>query len=275
MHLGLVLSGGAAYGLANIGVLEALEEQNIRPDCIAGSSMGSIVAAVYALGHSVETLKKLASGIRMFQLASISESPLKNGLHGGILRPRLKEALLPLIGSACIGDCEIPFVCIAGRVRQPLAWHKILTGGFTGHVLDRIEPHVFSKNTSVMDAIMASSAIPVVFSPVNIGEDTYVDMVHFGAIPARTLQETHHPNVLIATDTTPVHESLEPYLPVSWQEFLREGYKELQKSKDACDLVLYPKLKGSAARFDLGNQFVASGYDETMKHMDEIHALLQ
>lgn len=59
-RVGLVLSGGAARGLTHVGVLRALEEQNIKIDAIAGTSMGAIIGGLYAAGYSVDDLEKLA-----------------------------------------------------------------------------------------------------------------------------------------------------------------------------------------------------------------------
>lgn len=58
--VGLVLSGGAARGLAHIGVLKALEEQGIKIDAIAGTSMGAVVGGLYASGYKIDELEKLA-----------------------------------------------------------------------------------------------------------------------------------------------------------------------------------------------------------------------
>lgn len=57
---GLVLSGGAARGLAHIGVLKALEEQGVRIDAVAGTSMGAVIGGLYAAGYTVDELEKLA-----------------------------------------------------------------------------------------------------------------------------------------------------------------------------------------------------------------------
>jgi len=56
MKLGLCLSGGGVKGAAHIGVIKALEDENIKPDCISGTSSGSIVAALYAMGYSSEEM---------------------------------------------------------------------------------------------------------------------------------------------------------------------------------------------------------------------------
>ena len=61
--VGLVLSGGAARGLAHIGVLKALEEQGIKIDAIAGTSMGAVVGGLYASGYKIDELEKLALNI--------------------------------------------------------------------------------------------------------------------------------------------------------------------------------------------------------------------
>ena len=59
MKIGLCLSGGGIKGAAHIGVIKALEEQNIQIDCISGTSSGSIVAAMYAMGYTPDEMFKL------------------------------------------------------------------------------------------------------------------------------------------------------------------------------------------------------------------------
>jgi len=71
--VGLVLSGGAARGLAHIGVLKALEEQGIKIDAIAGTSMGAVVGGLYASGYKIDELEKLALTIDWQQ--ALSDAP--------------------------------------------------------------------------------------------------------------------------------------------------------------------------------------------------------
>lgn len=71
--VGLVLSGGAARGLAHIGVLKALEEQGIRVDAIAGTSMGAVIGGLYASGYRIDELEKLALEIDWKQ--ALSDAP--------------------------------------------------------------------------------------------------------------------------------------------------------------------------------------------------------
>ena len=72
-RIGLVLSGGAARGLAHIGVLRALEEQGVHIDAIAGTSMGAVIGGLYASGYSVDELEKLALAIDWRQ--ALSDAP--------------------------------------------------------------------------------------------------------------------------------------------------------------------------------------------------------
>jgi len=271
---GLVLSGGAAYGIANAGVIEALEEQNLKPTCIAGSSMGALVAGLYAMGHSSEVLRTLIDQLKPFSVASISKPPLKGGLHGGLLQHQVEKHLRPLLGDACIGDCKIPFLCVAGKIAKPVDWKRILRPGFAAHLAECMQTYVFPPETKLIDALRASSAIPVLFSPVTVGSQEFIDLCEFGAIPAKELKEAMHPDVLIATDTMPTYESIEPFLPKGWRNFLEEGHKAIEESLSICDLVIRPKLKGGAFRFDKAASYRDAGKKATEENLSALRSLL-
>lgn len=259
MSWGLVLSGGGACGIANVGVLEVLDGAGLRPDCIAGSSMGAIVAGVYALGNPVSCLGSLLAGLDLPGVARLSDAPLRGGLHGGILSQKLEHHLGPLVGDATIGDCAIPFVCVAGRVREPIRWERAPFRGFTEHVLERVEPWVFPPETRIVDAVMASSAVPVIFSPVVVAGEQFIDLLHFGAIPVRTLRSVHAPDVVVATDTMPEYGTLAPFLPAGILDLMQAGYAEADVSRRAADLLIEPVQAADPARFDRGAEFVAAG----------------
>ncbi len=275
MQWGLALSGGAAYGLCNAGVLKALEREGLRPDCIAGSSMGAIVGALYAFTGSTELLEDLRETLKLTNVAKLSDGFLHGGLHGGLLQQRLHDHLAHHIGSATIGDCQIPFVCVAGKITNPIQWTHIVRRGFTEKLLQNVSLHVFPPDTKLLDAIMASSAIPVVFSPVKIGGDEFVDLVHFGAIPARTLRQQHHPDVVIGTDTNPRYVRFMRFIPSGWREFLARGYESLEESRKACDLLIEPTMPAALFRFDKSGAFMDAGEKATLKKMEEISGLFR
>lgn len=274
MSLGLVLSGGAAYGLANAGVLRVLEREGIRPDVIAGSSMGAIVGALYAFKGTTDAFDPLIATLKLSQIARLSKTPFKGGLHGGLLRQNLEHLLGTLLGDACIGDCKIPFLCVAAHVTAPIDWTGVLRPGFAQSMLQHATLHVFSQETRLMDAIMASSAIPVLFSPVEINGEQFVDLVHFGSIPARTLRTHFHPDIVVATDTNPRYLALEKVLPAPWIEFLQRGYKELEQSKAACDLLITPKMPAAVFRFDKATAFMDAGERAAEEALPRIRNLI-
>ncbi len=274
MKRGLVLSGGAAWGLANIGVLQVLEREGFSFDCIAGSSMGAIVAGVYALGIPLSVLVQTASRISLLKVVRIAKSPFTKGFHGGLLRQQLETILMPVIGEARIADTKIPFVCVAGKVCKPVSWERTFLPGFTDHFLDCITPHVFPAETMMIDALLATSAIPVAFAPVKVGRDTFVDLVHFGAIPARQLRAIHHPDIVIGTDTNPKFDFLRRMLPAPWKEFLDRGHREIEVDREACDLVIQPTMPAAIFRFDRARDFITAGRRSAEKHLPVLRSLL-
>lgn len=274
MSWGLVLSGGMANGLANIGVVETLEREGLKPDCIAGSSMGAIVAALWALGVPADSFRELLSGVTLWNAAVVSESVFHGGPHGGVLRQNLKGLLASVLDGKRIGDCAIPFVCVAGRVKAPVDWLQLLRSGSADALYDHVELHVFQEDTLLIDALLATSAVPVLFSPVRIGDDEFVDLVNFGAVPARTLRKTCAPDRVIATDTTPAYDAIAAYLPHLFVSMIAEGRDSLKQSLDACDLVIRPEMPANLIRFDKGPAFADAGAAATRSALPEIRALI-
>src|SRR5260370_17315802 len=93
-RIGLALSGGAARGIAHIGVLRAFEENNISIDAIAGASAGALVGGAYAAGMPIEELQEMARKFRCRHTARLSFSPL--GLHSIARTDKYLRARLPV-----------------------------------------------------------------------------------------------------------------------------------------------------------------------------------
>ncbi len=269
------LSGGSAFGLASIGALHVLTREGYKPDCIGGNSMGAIIGGVYALGHPLEKIMEIARHIRLRKMVRPTGAALRMGLHGGFLKPDLAKVLQPIVGDARIGDCKIPFVCTAGRVKKVVPWHRIVRPGFTEIFLDCIEPYIFPPETRLLDAMLASSAIPTMFAPVHIGENSFIDLCNFGAIPAPALREIYQPDVVITTDTTSdMYAWMLPVLPKGWREFIAAGQQAVRDDLKSADLVITPDLKGNQFRFDKSMEFVRAGEVATEKKLLEIRKLL-
>ena len=206
-RIGLALSGGGALGLAEIGVLQWLEEKHIPVDRVAGTSMGSIIAAMYASGMSPEEIRNFAESIdwieamlpeptyselsyrrkqdrRNYQISAALG--LKHGLEGpngfnpghgiGLLLDRIA---FPDSGVASFDELPIPFRCVAT---------DMLNG-------DR----VVLRDGSLATAVRASMAIPGVFTPVEIDGRVLADGGIVENIPVEVVREMGS-EVVIAVD---------------------------------------------------------------------------
>ena len=182
--VGVVLSGGGAKGMAHIGVLKVLEKAGIPVDIVTGTSMGSIIGGLYAIGYSAdaldsmvrvqdwsyvitdrEDLRRQSLSDRRKQNTYVYSTGMtigKKDMHaGGIIKGK---NLAELFQQLCTGytdsidfsrDLQIPFACVATNI------------------IDNSE--VVFHSGRLPQAMRASMAIPVAFSPVRIGDMVLVD----------------------------------------------------------------------------------------------------
>ena len=144
MKTGLALGSGAARGLTHIGVLKAIEEKNIKIDCISGSSIGALIGGAYAMGMSLKEIEKIALKTDWRLMAKVfsptlSFSALTNDRY-------LNEFLHGVFGDKTFDDLKIPLSVVAADIE-------------TGKM-------VVINSGRILKAIRASISIPIIFSPV-------------------------------------------------------------------------------------------------------------
>jgi len=147
---GLALSGGGSRGAAHVGVLRVLEQAHIKPDFIAGTSCGAIVGAFYSAGVPLSRQLAFVDRLRWRSLRMLG-IPRMGFFHSG----EMERILASAIGDRRLEDLPIPIAVVATEFRT--ARPVILREGPVAH------------------ALSASSAIPVIFSPVQDGETVLVD----------------------------------------------------------------------------------------------------
>jgi NTE family protein len=142
--IALVLGGGGARGLSHIGVLKRLEEEGVVPEVIVGTSIGALIGGTYAAGLSVGRMEEILRKMDILAVAKIFRPgiPLSGIVDGG----RVAKLLRDLVGSKTIESLPVPFRAVAT---------DLITG----------EDVVFDRGP-LIDALMASIAIPVLFKPV-------------------------------------------------------------------------------------------------------------
>jgi NTE family protein len=137
MNIGLVLSGGGARGVAHIGILSGLEELGIRPDIISGSSSGALVGALYAAGHSPRQILELVkehSSSNMFMMAFdglFSAGGLKHILELSITKNNFEYLSIPLFVTATDINAGLPIAFCEGPLHELLIASSAIPGLFT------------------------------------------------------------------------------------------------------------------------------------------------
>ena len=144
MTICLVLGGGGSRGLAHIGVLKVLEEHDIPIDYIVGTSMGGIVAALYSLGLDLDRIAERMKDMQNTSLFSVKMFSAR------ARQQSVQELLEPALGGKTFDDLTIPLTVMAV---------DMVTGTEVG-----------ISEGPLLPAILATSAVPAVFPPVEIGE---------------------------------------------------------------------------------------------------------
>lgn len=148
--IGLTLSGGGMRGIAHIAVLKALEEYDLKPQIISGTSAGSIIAAFYSLGKTPDEMMEIVRQTTFFSRSYLRLS--KNGIFSSNFILKLFKDHFPENDFKIL---KIPIYIAATEM--------------THGIVD------FFSEGELFTPLLASSSVPFVLSPVKIGEKVYVD----------------------------------------------------------------------------------------------------
>lgn len=186
-RVGITLSGGGALGYAHIGVLQALEEHGIHPDCISGSSMGAIIGTLYAAGYSPKEMLAIVQKDKLYRINKLLTLQSAFTTTGMSSHKSLHRILLQLIPHNSFDSLPRRLtVCVTN--------------------LDSGESEYISSGDSLAEYVVASASIPGIFETRTVGGHTYVDGGVLDNLPVRALRpQCDH---IIAVDVLPfVRES--------------------------------------------------------------------
>jgi len=169
--LSLALGGGFARGIAHIGVLKVLEEENIPIHSVAGTSVGALVGAAYCSGLSVQELEEIASHVRFKHFARWTLSR-----YGFASNQRMIGFLNSVLKVKTFEELRIPLAVAA-------------TDFSTGE-------GVIFRSGPLVDPVRASCAYPGMFLPVKIDGRLLIDGMLAHAVPTRPLLESSNDPVL-------------------------------------------------------------------------------
>ena len=253
LRIGLALGGGAARGFAHIGVIQVLEEAGIQPSFVAGTSAGSLVAALYASGKNAAQLRGIADAM---QEADITDWMIPI-LNRGALRG---EALARYVNQQ-----------VAGRpIEQlPRPLGIVATNLQTGEV-------VTFRRGDTGTAVRASSAVPGVFQPVRIGAAEYVDGGLVAPVPVRQVREMGA-NFVIGVDISsdPAGNPSGDTFQILMQTFTIMGKSINTFELREADLVVRPALNNvGSADFGARRRSIEAGRAAMLQALPKLKAAL-
>lgn len=288
--LGLVLSGGGAKGFAHIGVLKVLEEENIPISLISGTSIGNIIGALYSIGYNAAEIEEFVKEQDWSMLLTDDiDRRLKSRFKQDFeekhplelsLNKKQKKLLLPaglvkgnnILNTFCglmthypdnidFSELPIPFSCVAYDLES--AQEVVINSGH------------------LPKAVLSSMAIPGIFSPVEFGDNRFVDGGVINNFPVDVALDMGA-DIIIGVDLKQEGEK-DQAVGESITTILRGIVYKLESQKhnenrEKADVVIIPDLKGiTALDFDanLVDSIISKGEQAARKHLSEIRELVK
>jgi NTE family protein len=230
MKIGLALSGGGARGFAHLGITQYLYEQNIRPDMISGTSAGAIAGAFLAAGYEPKRTLEIITDVKFLRYfrPAISWSGLVN-------LEKLSDLLLDYFPENNFDALKTPLSISATNY----------TKGVTA---------VFDSG-ELIKPLLASASIPVIFKPVNIAGDLYVDGGLLNNLPVNVLKS--HVDFTIGVNCNPIGSSVknDGMKDMLERSLLMIINYQTQDQAKLCDIFIEPNSLSNYKVFSLSKAF--------------------
>ncbi len=252
----LVLGGGAARGFAHVGVLRVLEDERIPVELIVGTSVGSLVGALYADGYNARELEALSRDLGRDDFFDFSLGPtfFGTGLASG---ERLERWMKHHLRARNVEQLAIPYAAVATDLDD---------GSVV--VLDRGD---------VARAVRASSAIPGVFEPVSLDGKLLVDGGVVANLPVAIARQLGA-DVVIAVDVTELTGKAHPasFVDVLMRAVTILTHEGVEKSARGADVLVAPAV-GDVSLIDFGarDRAIAAGEAAARRRLPEIRKALE
>lgn len=250
--LGLALSGGSIKGFAHLGVLKCLEERDLRPDIIAGTSAGALMGALYADGYSPQEIFELLREQGFMGMTTLRPS------GGGVFdTSKFVRYLKELLHHERLEELPLPVRIVATD-------------------LDAGDQHVFSEGP-LAEVITASCCIPVLFNPIVLDGVRYVDGGLFRNLPVSVIRSECREVIGVNLGPEEDSEYKKTVFGVAnraWELVFRQNTRP---DKEACDLLLETQevLQYGMFEVDAATEILEIGYRLACHSLDEYKAKKQ
>jgi NTE family protein len=283
----LVLSGGGARGLSQIGVLKALHEARLKPDLIVGTSVGAVIGSLYACGYSPDSILSIVRSIdwndifantakRNWLFVSQKSEPVNF-----LFEVRLNDRLEPIPPSS-ISHGQA-FFDILGPLLTPAQFRARMNFDSLPVQLRIVTTDLVSgkkivlSNGNIAAAVRASCGVPLAFSPVIRDSMLLMDGGLVSNIPSDIARD-EHAGLIVAIDvTSPLWNRNDLENPVRlMDQVVAIGIRQRKESdRNMADLVITPPLEGfSNTDFRPLDTLIARGYECMRRHIDTLARML-
>ena len=256
--IGVVLSGGASYGLAHIGVLKELEKNNVPIDVITGTSMGALVGGMYAAGVSTSQMEEI---LQKFSRRKIVDFNIFALIDDGLLYgKKVFNFLKKYLGDKKIEDCKIKFCSVATDLN-------------TGK-------KVVIDSGNLVDAIRASISVPGLFKPIKKDGMCLIDGGGSDNMPIEEARKLGAEKVL-AVDVCSYYkkqESMKTAVDIlisSCNLMVSNLVKAKTDKGDYCLVINQPNVKMDKLDSKNSNNAIKNGVKEAKRHMAQIKEKLE
>lgn len=237
----MVLGGGGTRGFAHLGVVQALQEKGIRIDAISGVSAGAIVGAFVASGMSPKEILELLVEHKLMDFTTI-QYPKKGLLSLSKLGNIMREHL----GDRTFEDLSIPLWVTLSNLNK-----------------GKVEYH---NKGNLVEKVVASASIPILFSPMDIDGHTYVDGGLFNNLPVKPVREKS--KRVIGVNISPVDEigEFSSIMDIAARTFQLNDKSNTRKNSKLCSVYIEPRELCKHGLLDTSNaqELYEIGYRYTM-----------
>ena len=282
MGIGIALAGGGIRGIAHAGVLKALEENDIQIDAISGTSAGSIVAALYAMGYKPYYIYVLFKKYAQ-EIINIGNAPIINGignfiknkkigisgLNDGTLLEKMYNELALRKGVKVIGDIKMPLAISTVDISE--AKEYIIT-----NCAQRNNPFDnYITEIPIGKAVRASSSFPAVFCPCEYKNHMFLDGGTLDNIPIIPLKNIYNQKILAVNFEADKVKITSDVMDIIMKTIDIMGNKIAEKGLEKSDFILtVPTDKAGLFDIEKLDKCYKFGYDTTIKNIEKIKKLV-
>ena len=283
MKLGLALSGGGIRGIAHAGVLKALEENDIKIDAIGGTSSGSIISTLYAMGYSpyyIYILFKRYAKELVTQNPTLAVSNLKNfmtnkkvnfcGFYTGEELEKVFNEVAKRKGIKNISDIKLPLVIPAVDVQESAEY--IFTNKIPEKINDKTK---YITEISVGKAIRASSSFPVAFCPCEFEKHKFLDGGILDSFPSLEVKKLGVDKVLTVNFKADDIDQESNVMDIIMRSIDIMGNKISEDNLNNSDMVLTIQTdKTGLLEVEKLDDCYKYGYRQTLNNIDKIKRII-